>query len=178
MTSKSKRAKRTRNKIRQLRSKNMERIYNKSKRARLGLMRSTNRLRGGRSSRHMRSRHMRSRHMRSRHMRSRNRHTRKVSFGGNGLNLLPTPYHPIALVSGATNPQSSAMLAQKYANEQQNITNNALDGGGEEELDGLPVVQFSGQNTAKSNEQSVGLTNLLANMRAEGEGDADVTLRQ
>jgi hypothetical protein len=110
-------------------------------------------------------------------MTRKNRRTRKISFGGATLNLLPTPYHPVPMVEGATNPQSSAMLAQKYANEQQNNINNALDGGDGNE-DGLPVVQFSGQNNTKTNEQSVGLTNLIANMRAAGEGDADVTVHR
>lgn len=111
-------------------------------------------------------------------MTRKNKGARKISFGGTTtLNLLPTPYHPVPMVEGATTPQNSAMLAQKYANEQQNNMNNALDGGDGSE-DVLPVVQFSGQNNAKTNEQSVALTNLMANMMAAGEGDADVTLHQ
>jgi hypothetical protein len=136
-------------------------------------------------SRHTRSRHARrSRNMRSRHFKTKSanklktpkriRHTRKISFGGKDpVSLLPTPYQEVGMVEGASNPQNSAMLAQRNADLQQNETNNTLNGGDGEE-DVLPVKQFSGQNNARSNAQVAGLTNILANSRAEAAGDSVV----
>lgn len=95
-------------------------------------------------------------------------------YGGSGpVSLLPTPYKMQAMESGASTPQQSAIIAQRNADLLQNENNNMIGGEGEE--DTLPVVQFSGKNSAVTNQQSVQLTNILAQNRAAGVGDADVS---
>ena len=170
--------------IRKLRSRNMRRIH---------LL-----------SMHTRGRHMRSRGMRSRRLRSRGRNInmfargisngggsrtrsrkmvntrsslKRISIGGNEpLSFLPTPHKILGIENGASTPQESAMISQRNADLEQNEKNNMIGGDGEE--DNLPVVQFSGKNSAVTNQQSLLLTNILAENRAAGVGDADVTIRK
>lgn len=101
---------------------------------------------------------------------------RRVLSGGNEpVSLLPTPYKVQALESGASTQQQSAMIAQRNADLEQNMKNNMIGGDGD---NSLPVVQFSGKNSATTNQQSVELTNILAQNRAAGVGDADVVVRE
>jgi hypothetical protein len=102
---------------------------------------------------------------------------KRISIGGNEpLSFLPTPHKILGIENGASTPQESAMISQRNADLEQNEKNNMIGGDGEE--DNLPVVQFSGKNSAVTNQQSLLLTNILAENRAAGVGDADVTIRK
>jgi len=102
--------------------------------------------------------------------RNNRRRIRKI-VGGETVFVAPS-YNPPKLVAGATNPQTSAMLAQKIANIDQNTANNALSGGeledGEEPQ--INVVQFGSEND-KANGLAKELTNTLAISRAQAAGD-------
>ena len=157
----------------------MNKIVERIKRNRIRLMRSIV-TRGGGVSRRRFSRRRFSIHKtkstrnfnrNKRTTRRNNRRRIRKIVGGETVFVAPS-YNPPKLVAGATNPQTSAMLAQKIANIDQNTANNALSGGeledGEEPQ--INVVQFGSEND-KANGLAIELTNTLAISRAQAAGD-------
>jgi len=125
-----------------------------------------------------------------------------ISIGGAGdepISLLPKPYKITGMENGSSTPQQSAIMAQRNADLQQNEMNLLIGGEPSEEQlndqlrsrsrnpdynkssdaeNNLPVVQFSGKNSAVTNQQSVELTNILATNRAASVGDAEVSVHE